>query len=313
MTFNQFSYYASNDASAPVLTGQVGSLLNLLNAILVNGYGTKSPAGWTKPFSDTTNIGCFKQGGGAQLGLVVIDNAPLSATDARLTGYEQLTAYNAGAQSFPPSSYTFARKSATSDGTARPWRCYADNATMHLFIQTGDTNSGGLVYWEYVHFGDILSYNTKPDPYRVLLLSKVTENNSSYTATVGDITTYVNVLTNGHWMPRPSSGFGWPINVGKHGDLARSGAQSLNGIVQFPNGPDGSIYISPIWIHEPASGTIRGRLRGLWHFCHSPTNVTDGDTFSGTGDYAGRSFMLIKPTANVCTFCIEVSATVEAN
>jgi hypothetical protein len=39
--------YRSTDGSAPVLTGQAGKLTDLLDAILVNGYGSKTAAGWT--------------------------------------------------------------------------------------------------------------------------------------------------------------------------------------------------------------------------------------------------------------------------
>src|SRR5438309_11659795 len=48
--------YKSTDASAPALTGQVGSLTALLDAILVNGYGTKTAAGWTIGFTTTKKL-----------------------------------------------------------------------------------------------------------------------------------------------------------------------------------------------------------------------------------------------------------------
>ncbi len=37
--------YQSTDASAPILTGSAGSLVTLLDACLVNGYGTKAGRG----------------------------------------------------------------------------------------------------------------------------------------------------------------------------------------------------------------------------------------------------------------------------
>lgn len=37
--------YRWDDASAPTLTGQLGSLITLLDAVLVNGYGSKTAAG----------------------------------------------------------------------------------------------------------------------------------------------------------------------------------------------------------------------------------------------------------------------------
>jgi hypothetical protein len=57
----------------------------------------------------------------------------------------------------------------------------------------------------------------------------------------------------------------------------------------YPNGPDGGLYLSPIWIHH--SGSIRGYLKGLWAPCHDrPLN--HNDTFSGTGNMAGKSFLV---------------------
>jgi hypothetical protein len=52
--------YRSTDASAPVLTGQVGSLTALLDAVLVNGYGALTAAGWSIN-QTTTNKRGYKQ------------------------------------------------------------------------------------------------------------------------------------------------------------------------------------------------------------------------------------------------------------
>ncbi|MGE3907973.1 MAG: hypothetical protein AB7K36_01385, partial [Chloroflexota bacterium] len=45
--------YRSTDSGAPVLTGQAGSLLNLLDKCLVDGYGSKAAAGWSRPYTGT--------------------------------------------------------------------------------------------------------------------------------------------------------------------------------------------------------------------------------------------------------------------
>lgn len=57
----------------------------------------------------------------------------------------------------------------------------------------------------------------------------------------------------------------------------------------YPNGPDGGLYMSPIWIHH--NGMIRGYIKGL--FCpihHMPLN--HDDTFSGSGNLASRDFLV---------------------
>lgn len=49
----------------PNLTGAAGSLLAVLDAALVSGVTGLTPAGWTKPFANSGNIGCYKNNGGA--------------------------------------------------------------------------------------------------------------------------------------------------------------------------------------------------------------------------------------------------------
>lgn len=54
--------YSSTDANAPQLSiVNDGSLINILRGCLVDGYGTRTPVGWTMPFSDlVNNIVAFK-------------------------------------------------------------------------------------------------------------------------------------------------------------------------------------------------------------------------------------------------------------
>ena len=61
----QFTIYRSADANAPVLNGLAGSLITVLDAILVNGYGTQPSASWTKSFSSGSYYAAYKQGSGS--------------------------------------------------------------------------------------------------------------------------------------------------------------------------------------------------------------------------------------------------------
>jgi hypothetical protein len=45
--------YRSTDASAPQMTSAAGSLITVLDAVLVDGYGAKPAAGWTKEVVDS--------------------------------------------------------------------------------------------------------------------------------------------------------------------------------------------------------------------------------------------------------------------
>jgi hypothetical protein len=72
------------------------------------------------------------------------------------------------------------------------------------------------------------------------------------------------------------------------------------------------MYISPIWVTE-LTPRIRGRLRGLYMPLHAISNFTDGQTFTASGDYSGKTFLAVKQTRNSGVVLIDTSATVETN
>jgi hypothetical protein len=66
------------------------------------------------------------------------------------------------------------------------------------------------------------------------------------------------------------------------------GYSGATGTFNYPNGPDGGLYVSPIWLHH--NGAVRGYLKGLW----APVQdrpLNHGDTYSGSGNLAGKSFL----------------------
>jgi hypothetical protein len=171
-------------------------------------------------------------------------------------------------------------------------------------------------------FGDIFSYKTN-DAYRCIIIGRNGENTGS--AANEGLSTLANgypfPLTYpiiGHYMAASWTGIGNGIPVGKHIDMVKmgcvtgvavyglTGGTALSGVgagtcalgrimsnsialgVLFPNAPDGGMYVSPIWVHH--SGYLRGYLKGLWAPCHHlPLN--HNDTYSGTGNLAGKSFL----------------------
>src|SRR5882724_7747742 len=157
--------YKSTDASAPVLTGQTGSLVALLDAVLVNGYGAKAAAGWTKAFA-VANKGSYRMTtvGATGFYLDVDDSgssATLGARSARMRGYETMTAVATGTNPFPVIATTAGiqvYKSPTADATARAWILLADDKTFTLLTDPGSTSE--LSGWSVFHFGDIFSLKT---------------------------------------------------------------------------------------------------------------------------------------------------------
>lgn len=334
---SQFIIYSSSDASGPgQLTGQAGTLLALLDACLVNGYTGKAAAGWSKPFANSGNIGCYKNGtGSTQMSLLINDNGPnVTSTfkEAWATGWESIASIAApvgtGSGQFPTpaqlltTGHVVCRKSASADGVGRNWIMFADAHTFYLFVLTGDTAN---TYYNLI-FGDIYSMKGSTDAYRAFIFGKTVENNATgdgwdvYTVVVAS--GIMSAAAGGHFMARTWGGGGGSITVSKTWDFsmavgtAPGGGQDsffLAGSAQTPNGPDNCLYLSPLRICENSVSSIRGRLRGVYFVGHNVASFSDGQTFAGANDYAGKSFQIVKVGGSNGFWAMETSATVETN
>jgi hypothetical protein len=287
--------YRSSDASAPTLSGTAGDLVNVLDKCLVAGYGAKAAAGWTKPFT-ATNAAVFRMGGGNQFYLDMNDNGAsngltgASGQEAAVRGYESMSAVGTGTGPFPTTAQVAAntanwRKSATANATTRGWFVVADDRSFILGVLDGDS---GSVYKLYI-FGDVYSLKTS-DGFRVGITVRTAVNSSATTGTFGNAlsTGTSGSALSGWYLARVSAGTGASVNgqlfgVGSTWDVLGSFTASL----------DGNLYITRLLVSDLASPYLRGWLRGLYEIL-LPVGLADGDTFTGTGDFAGRTFVVIK-------------------
>lgn len=327
----QFTIYSNTDGSAPAVSGTAGSLVALLDACLVNGYGAKAAAGWTKPFTGT-NKAAFRQGAGSnQMYLRVQDDAPGAggAQEARITGYESMTSVDAGTNPFPSAAQgvggiamLVARKSTTSDGTARDWIVAADSRTAYVFIKSQVAAGVAHTFFPFA-FGEFYSFKPDADPYRVFIQGRNQENSSAGLSS--DITRSESApgnATAGHYMPRAHTGTYGPIQLSKTSDILKNASTGAgSGVIPYTNQPDGKIYVAPYWLSNtvtaPAKGLF-GRMRGIWLFLHPAASVNHGDTFSGAagGLLDGKTFLIIKTLATDTAFgvaVLETSDTIETN
>lgn len=329
MANSQLIKFSSSDPGGPgPITGAASSLINVLDAVLTGSLGGGYPIanaaalGWTKPFANASNIGCYKQSAGAGLGLVVNDAGPnVTSTfrEAWATGWEVVAGVGSpvgtGTGQFPTpaqlntTGQVVVRKSATADSTPRPWTMFADKSTFYLFILTGD--SAGT-YWG-LWFGDVFSLAGSVDAYRCIIYASNTQNTTASNMGNMEVGTGTNL---GLYIARSWGNTGSSVNMGKLGDYSLSNAAALMGIVQTPNGPDNSFYLSPLRIAD-ATPYIRGRFRGIYQICHPSAAFADGQTFAGGGDFAGKSFVVVKAIPNnqsqVAFLAVETSNTVETN
>lgn len=162
--------YMSEDASAPVLTGQYGSLVELLTKVLVDGYGSKPSLGWTKEFEDiVNNVVVFRMPGGSRTLIRVDDNYTVhTGRTARIIGYESMSDVDIGIHPCPDpiETYSLCSKSSTTDGTVRGWRIIGNDKGFYFLPRvygSADVNndSNRELLYLITYYGDYI--NLSPD------------------------------------------------------------------------------------------------------------------------------------------------------
>jgi hypothetical protein len=264
----------------------VGSLIALLDACLVNGYGTKAGAGWTKEFSGT-NLAAYKNASNMSQAYYRVDHT--TATSPKVVGYEAMTDINTGTGPFPTSAQVSGgmvmQTSTSADSTPRWWTIVASQNIAYILINptsnlVADNNVG--IYC----FGAFNSYLVN-DAYNNFISG--TGGNYSSSAMDNAIST-ISYTNNSSYCPRSYTQIGSSIDVGKHGDTARANATSAfwmgNVGGTYPNPVDGSMVISPLYLHE--INAVRGIFPGFWFPCHIKPLVTN-DTLTGTGPLSGKT------------------------
>ena len=138
--------YAYNDPGAPQLTGQAGSLISVLRAIIVTGYGNapnaKAGLGWTEEFT-ATNKAVFRNNPVTGTGgyVRVLDNASTDsggdAYTAAMRAYSAMTDIDTGDDPAPTPAQrakgALWLKSTSLDATNRPWWAIGNERTLYFF------------------------------------------------------------------------------------------------------------------------------------------------------------------------------------
>lgn len=300
--------YRSTDTDAPVLTGQVGSLLNLLDKCLVDGYTGKTAAGWTRPYTGT-NKTVYRNSvaaGGTGMYLRVLDDA--SATGAERNAicriYSAMSDVDTGNDETPSvaqATYgTVWRKSNTIDSTARAWVLIADERTMYLSIDTGTSSIGDGFYGA----GDFAS-EVAGDAYAAMVFGRTTPSaggSNGESVSTGPLQRSQWFLTPGAgnanlWTLR---GYAGGAGAVRHGlavlassdvgsVIGSSGSQSM--AASSPGG--GQVYWLPGLM--AAEGTLRGTMRGLYVPINSLAGVAAGtDYSSAVGRPAGSVLTVVR-------------------
>jgi hypothetical protein len=295
--------YRSTDAGAPVSNGTVGSLIGLLDACLVNGYGSKAGAGWTKEFSGT-NLAAYKNASNMSQAYYRVDHT--AATSPKVVGYEVMTDINTGTGRFPTltqvSGGLAIQTSTSADSTPRWWTIVASQNIAYIILNALDNTNMSTSISLYC-FGAFNSYMVS-DAYN----NFIGAGTSGYsTNQMTSLATSINSINTNNYCPRSYTQIGSSIAVGKHGDAVKSMNVSTMGAggSTYPNPVDGSMIISPVYLHE--INAVRGVFPGLWFPCHVKPLITN-DIIIGTGPLSGKTLEAFSIYSNGQCF-IETSNT----
>ena len=262
--------YKSTDTGAPALTGEAGSLLNVLSTCLVEGYGDHPPAGWSKAYQ-ADNIGVYTPASGKAFYLQVTDDGtPHPSYSYRIAGvriYETMTDATTGSDPIPASGIRYIGKSVYLSDLARPWMLIADGRAFYLINNPQHPNllDGDLRY-QQIHFAGQMHASNPADNWAIALSCStryyVSINNSA--------------LQLAKVVPSGSGTTGMDVQRSFDGATKATYLSHINhlgstsnilgnvGYTVMENEDDWLLYPMPVMHDHSAPGIKRAYMPGLW-------------------------------------------------
>lgn len=307
--------YRWDDTSAPSLVHGAGGILTILDAVLVNGYGSKVALGWSKPFGTSSNVTVYKQPAGTQQRLLRVDANGTAGNYyvAHMSSFETMTDMNTGTGKIPTTGQRsdgycrWAITYSTSPLSPYRWIIIGDTSWFFLIVEMYTTSTGNdpfqqnLAWTTAAFYGDVADAFGS-DAYATALTA----------ATLDTGTNYYNYLMSASFTT--SAGTQNPLFL--HRPIAQTGTGALVRLQNLPNSvPDavrypndrGKMFFSPYSLIDSYSDAsalpaeYRGQppaLRIPWHSVTDLTNagVSSLDTLSdGVDTYL---FMWMKKQYN---------------
>ena len=293
--------YRWDDASAPTLNWSSGSFTDLLRACLVDGYGAKAGSGWTLAYSGTDVYGFTNNtaNGGTGMGIKVDHSA--DSVYPKIVGFESINT-STGVVTDPfPTTAQFANGlyvciSSTGDVTNRPWIVVADSRRFYLWVGYNLTTAQNLSAsstMQMMYFAGDIASNKPTDGYAFMVIANGSASASSNPFAEMEIA--VTTSSTSHMLARAHGGATKSLYAGKSvvSPNPQAGVIGVTGAFTYPDPFSGGMLLGECLIGEGGSATVlRGKLPGLYAPLHNlPGN--NGDTFTGTGTLAGKTFMLL--------------------
>lgn len=223
--------------------------------------------GWSKPFSGT-NLAAYRSNDvtGTRMFLRVDDTA---TQNARVSGYENLTAISTGTGQFPTaiqlSGGGYWGKSNQANTTARGWTICGDSRGFYIFIQNHSLYSNSnLSYF----FGDISSVKSN-DPYACILSMGIGDESINSNQISGlhtqtfSSTAYAYIARSYTGIGSANTAFRYASNMWSNSSYYSGDYNNAN-LTPFPNPADGGLYTTPVLVTEGGTRALRGFLPGFY-------------------------------------------------
>lgn len=264
--------YRWDDTDAPIGNGARGSLISVLKACLVDGYGSKQAAGWTMPFVNSgASQAAFRNNPATGTGffLHVDGESETYPNRNKIQAYESMSDYQTGLGQFNNGTQFYFMMSSAYNGDAspRPWLLIADDRCFYLWswaAKTNNTVDPADYQTPFLFFGDFVCRDAN-DAFGCVLNANA--STSIYSNRPWDIRAS-SVAGSSYWLaPRKADGTGSAIGlVSTHGGGPLG---SYPGPYGLPYSQGGPLYLSRPFLNDGAAYTFRGHLPGLHFPCHS--------------------------------------------
>lgn len=229
-----------------------------------------SPLGWAREYNGT-NLEVFRSADVAGTRHYLrVDDSGAEPREARVVSYETMSDANTGSNPSPTAAQVsgggFWTKSTSASGTTRAWVLAGDGRTFYLSVAFGGTTA-----YATVGFGDFESFKGSDAYANFIQVATATQVAVSPGTTGFDID-YMDTEstpTFGLYLSRSYTAIGssavaargHAFSMSATSVVHRSGSAATGW--QYPNGPDGGLYLSRPYILEATSKAIRGRFRGF--------------------------------------------------
>ena len=303
--------YRSDDVGAPTLTVADGNMITLLDAVLVNGYGAKPAAGWTKEFSGTNQaiyrnsaanggMGCFFQIDDSK----ALNGSSTNQTQFAVSGATNMTGFDAHTETFGLADVNLMTKGYSTNVTqVQSWIIVADEHTVIIFSRL-DSNVNAVTispsdtYIPYT-FGDYCG-------------GIASQQSTSCIAGMPSYTTASTSLTGSYYIDVHKNEDGSYPSSGRRSKAFLGATATHTSLIvnAYPDKYKGKHVIQALGFLGQQTYQLSGLFRGI-HCVRTKdtTGLQTGDTFTENG----KDFLLIRALNSTFDgfIAVEVSDTWE--